>query len=181
MSLLSTPAADLPGECEDLRCPICFGLMLSPCRLQGCVAQHLFCYTCITMWLESCGACRTCPIDRRHVPAEEEVERVGRRAPDLLVRCPPRSAAHTSCPLARWETTWPDASSTRSTAHTASGRPRPPTSRCAARHAHKPNSRDPPPRYAATRAAVEGWAKRATAAQHICGAAPRNCRPFPVR
>jgi len=77
---------------EEYRCPICFCLpMLQPCRLKGCAARHVFCYTCIKMWFESCGATGTCPIDRRCVPAEEVLEpdsdlEAGMRK--LIISCP---------------------------------------------------------------------------------------------
>lgn len=78
---------------DDFRCPIRFSLMLQPVRLSGCSARHVFCRTCISLWFESSGASaggRTCPIDGRAVPADEELQ------PDahneaamrkLLVRC----------------------------------------------------------------------------------------------
>ena len=58
----------------ELRCPICFAIMLRPRLLPGCEARHTFCCECIDFWLQlqqQSGAQRTCPIDRRVLPSDE--------------------------------------------------------------------------------------------------------------
>ena len=81
-------------EADGLFCPICFGLMMRPRRLPGCAVPHTFCCECITFWLQQqqqSGGQRTCPIDRRVLPASErpcvddQIEEVLRRQ---RVRCP---------------------------------------------------------------------------------------------
>ena len=37
---------------DDLRCPICFALMLAPRVLPGCASRHAFCEPCIRFWLQ---------------------------------------------------------------------------------------------------------------------------------
>lgn len=67
------------GSLDDLRCPICFALMLQPRLLPGCSAgggvRHSFCGPCIVFWLQmqrDAGLPPTCPIDRRVVGADEQ-------------------------------------------------------------------------------------------------------------
>ena len=50
----SSLAATATVDMEDLRCPICFALMLAPRVLPGCGGQrsHSFCAPCITFWLQ---------------------------------------------------------------------------------------------------------------------------------
>lgn len=88
----ATDAADDPTD--DLRCPICFALMLAPRKLPGCGAAHTFCAPCISFWLQlqrDAGLAPTCPIDRRVVSAEEKPlidETIEAAVQKLSVRCP---------------------------------------------------------------------------------------------
>ena len=90
-------AAELLGDYDDLRCPICFGLMLAPRRLPRCSARHTFCGQCIAFWLQSQrdgGLTQCCPIDRRPLAADEHPEidfELSRRVETLVVSCPNRS------------------------------------------------------------------------------------------
>ena len=92
--LLATATDGTADPSDDLRCPICFALMLAPRRLPGCVVTHTFCAPCISFWLQlqrDSGLSPTCPIDRRVVGAEErpEVDSATEAAVNkLLVRCP---------------------------------------------------------------------------------------------
>ena len=92
--LLATSTDATTDPTDDLRCPICFALMLAPRRLPGCGATHTFCAPCISFWLQlqrDSGLAPTCPIDRRVVAAEErpEVDSAMEAAVNkLLVRCP---------------------------------------------------------------------------------------------
>ena len=72
MALLPSPLLHAQAEADELSCPICFGTMLQPRALPGCTARHVFCAPCITLWFELCGSQRTCPIDRRALPTDEE-------------------------------------------------------------------------------------------------------------
>jgi hypothetical protein len=80
----------------DLRCPICFALMLQPRVLPGCKGQvsHAFCAPCIAHWLQlqkDGGLPPTCPIDRRVIEPDEQVARspqLEAAISRLLVQCP---------------------------------------------------------------------------------------------
>ena len=105
--LLATNAEQLAGDAvspstaplvdmDDLRCPICFALMLAPRVLPGCGGQrsHSFCAPCISFWLQlqrDSGLPPTCPIDRRVVGQDEQIMRdpaLEAAIASLLVRCP---------------------------------------------------------------------------------------------
>ena len=83
-------------DVDDLRCPICFAIMLAPRVLPGCGGQrsHSFCAPCITFWLRlqrDSGLPPTCPIDRRVIGKDEVVTRdpaIEAAIARLLVRCP---------------------------------------------------------------------------------------------
>ena len=92
----SSSAATATVDMEDLRCPICFALMLAPRVLSGCGGQrsHSFCAPCITFWLQhqkDMNLAPTCPIDRRVVGKDEVVTRdpaLEAAIATLLVCCP---------------------------------------------------------------------------------------------
>ena len=64
--------------------------------------RHVFCAPCIGLWFQLCGSQRTCPIDRRALPADEEpafdavADRLLR---SRLVRCPNQPLGCTAPPL----------------------------------------------------------------------------------
>lgn len=105
MSLLPSPllatsveaAAEALGDYDDLRCPICFALMLSPRMLPGCTGRHSFCAQCIAFWLQSqrdAGITQSCPIDRRPLGPDEHPiidYYVATSVEELVVCCPNRS------------------------------------------------------------------------------------------
>ena len=83
-------------DTDDLRCPICFAVMLAPRVLPGCMGQrsHSFCGPCINFWLQlqrDSGLPATCPIDRRVIREDECVTRdyaLEAAIARILVRCP---------------------------------------------------------------------------------------------
>ena len=95
-------AAELLGDYDDLRCPICFALMLSPRLLPRCAARHSFCSQCIAFWLQSqrdAGLTQSCPIDRRPLAADEHPvvdHEVTKAVEELVVCCPNRSLGCTA-------------------------------------------------------------------------------------
>lgn len=102
MALLPSPLLHAQAEADELSCPICFGTMLQPRALPGCTARHVFCAPCITLWFELCGSQRTCPIDRRALPTDEEptfdvVTEAALR--NRRVRCPNAQLGCTAPPL----------------------------------------------------------------------------------
>ena len=88
----SAEAFEVSAADDDLRCPICFALLLVPRKLPGC--GHTFCSPCIAFWLsvqKQAGLSPTCPIDRRVVGADEALEvdeDTERAVAALIVRCP---------------------------------------------------------------------------------------------
>ena len=92
-----SPSRNLaPIDMDDLRCPICFAVMLAPRVLPGCNGNrsHSFCAPCITFWLQlqrDSGLPPTCPIDRRVVKDGEQITRnpaLEEAIARILVRCP---------------------------------------------------------------------------------------------
>ena len=93
--LLATATDGTADPSDDLRCPICFALMLAPRKLPGCgVGAHTFCAPCIIFWLQlqrDAGLSPSCPIDRRIVGMDEKPEvdvAVEAAVQKLTVRCP---------------------------------------------------------------------------------------------
>ena len=87
----ATDAADDPTD--DLRCPICFALMLAPRKLPGCGAAHRALCSVHLILVAAAAGCwaPTCPIDRRVVSAEEKPlidETIEAAVQKLSVRCP---------------------------------------------------------------------------------------------
>ena len=89
-------AAEQLVDADELRCPICFALMLTPRMLPNCTAHHTFCGDCISFWLQQqrdAGMSPTCPIDRRQLATDERPvidEQTEAAVQSLKVCCPNR-------------------------------------------------------------------------------------------